>query len=128
MSRLSHSARSWYTVSMPSAAASRGRADVDRMALPEDLAAVGVWIPAMHLMSTDLPAPLSPASAVTCPAGTSRSTSVRACTGAEVLVDAAQLGAGPALTGCRLAGVRRLRGVDVRAHDALLPPMQCDCA
>src|SRR5438046_3409641 len=38
-------------------------------------------MPATHLIRTDLPAPLSPASAVTCPAGISRSTDVRACTG-----------------------------------------------
>src|SRR5437763_16750853 len=35
----------------------------------------------MHLISTDLPAPLSPSSAVTSPARTSKSTSVSACTG-----------------------------------------------
>ena len=42
----------------------------------------------MHLISTDLPAPLSPASAVTWPAGMSRSMSTRALHGAEVLPDA----------------------------------------
>src|SRR3954447_3178048 len=39
----------------------------------------------MHLMSTDLPAPLSPARAVTWPAGTSRLTSASACTGPKFL-------------------------------------------
>src|SRR3954454_18708954 len=34
----------------------------------------------MHLMSVDLPAPLSPTSAITSPSRTSRSTSVSACT------------------------------------------------
>src|SRR5689334_17576467 len=38
------------------------------------------WIPAMHLISVDLPAPLSPSSAITSPRRTSRSTSVSACT------------------------------------------------
>src|SRR5258708_18363740 len=42
-------------------------------------------MPAMHLVSTDLPAPLSPQSAVTCPAGTSRSTLVRAWTAPKCL-------------------------------------------
>src|SRR3954466_1973011 len=37
-------------------------------------------MPAMHLMSVDLPAPLSPTSAITSPSRTSRSTSVSACT------------------------------------------------
>src|SRR5712691_4646734 len=41
----------------------------------------GEWIPAMHLISTDFPAPLSPARAITLPEGTSRSTSTRAWTG-----------------------------------------------
>src|ERR1700694_4122357 len=38
-------------------------------------------MPAMHLVRTDLPAPLSPQSAVTCPAGRSRSTLYSAWTG-----------------------------------------------
>src|SRR5436309_98752 len=37
-------------------------------------------MPAMHLMSVDLPAPLSPTSAITSPAATSKSTSVSAWT------------------------------------------------
>src|SRR6478735_6786901 len=37
-------------------------------------------MPAMHLMSVDLPAPLSPTSAMTSPNRTSKSTSVSACT------------------------------------------------
>src|SRR5262249_46448312 len=43
-------------------------------------------MPAMHLMSTDFPAPLSPASAVTFPAGRSRSTSRSACTATKCLL------------------------------------------
>src|SRR5438093_7761645 len=38
------------------------------------------WMPARHLMSVDLPAPLSPTSAITSPLRTSKSTSVSACT------------------------------------------------
>src|SRR6516162_3406241 len=37
-------------------------------------------VPATHLMSVDLPAPLSPTSAITSPSRTSKSTSVSACT------------------------------------------------
>ena len=37
-------------------------------------------MPAMHLISVDLPAPLSPTSAMTSPLRTSKSTSARACT------------------------------------------------
>src|ERR671934_1294958 len=37
-------------------------------------------MPAMHLISVDLPAPLSPTSAITSPSRTSKSTSVSACT------------------------------------------------
>src|SRR6201996_4195433 len=42
---------------------------------------LGSQIPEIVLISVDLPAPLSPTSAVTCPAGTSRLMSVSACTG-----------------------------------------------
>src|SRR5437868_12766206 len=38
------------------------------------------WMPATHLISVDLPAPLSPTSAITSPSRTSKSTSVSACT------------------------------------------------
>src|SRR4029077_15154743 len=37
-------------------------------------------VPAMHLISVDLPAPLSPTSAITSPFRTSKATSVSACT------------------------------------------------
>src|SRR4029078_2204973 len=40
----------------------------------------GECVPAMHLISVDLPAPLSPTSAIPSPFSTSKSTSVRACT------------------------------------------------
>src|SRR5256885_4056583 len=42
-------------------------------------------MPAMHLVSTVFPAPLSPHRPVTCPAGTSRSTPVSACTAPKCL-------------------------------------------
>ena len=38
------------------------------------------WVPATHLISVDLPAPLSPTSAITSPGRTSKSTSSSACT------------------------------------------------
>ena len=46
---------------------------------------VGCQMPAMHLISVLLPAPLSPTRAVTCPAGMSRSMPVSACTGPKFL-------------------------------------------
>ena len=42
-------------------------------------------MPAMHLISVDLPAPLSPTSAITSPAFTSKSTSLSACTEPKLL-------------------------------------------
>ena len=50
-----------------------------------------LWMPAIDLISVDLPAPLSPTSAITSPRRTSRSTSVSACDRAERLRDAAEL-------------------------------------
>src|SRR5207342_2038367 len=66
---------------MPRSAASRG--DRSRTCSPSHTISPssGLWMPAMHFTSTDLPAPLSPRRAVTSPARTSRSTLVRACTG-----------------------------------------------
>src|ERR1700728_4151513 len=46
----------------------------------------GCQIPAMVLISVDLPAPLSPTRAVTSPFGMSRLMSVRACTGPKLLL------------------------------------------
>ena len=43
-------------------------------------------VPAMHLISVDLPAPLSPTSAITSPCRTSKSTSVSASTEPNVFV------------------------------------------
>src|SRR5437762_12313624 len=42
-------------------------------------------MPATHLISVDLPAPLSPTSAITCPASTWKSTSLRARTAPKLL-------------------------------------------
>src|SRR6476661_4526944 len=53
-------------------------------------------MPATHLINTDLPAPLSPASAVTFPAGTSRVMSTRACTGPKFLSMPTSRSSGPA--------------------------------
>src|SRR2546422_10631617 len=44
------------------------------------------WMPAMHLINVDLPAPLSPTSAITSPSRTSKSTSVSACTEPKLLL------------------------------------------
>ena len=49
------------------------------------------WMPATHLISVDLPAPLSPTSAMTSPARTSKSTSVSACTEPKRLRDPVEL-------------------------------------
>src|SRR5712691_12283836 len=56
-------------------------------------------MPAMHLVSTDFPAPLAPANAVTCPAGRSRSTFVSAWTGPKCLSRPRTLSRGSAVTG-----------------------------
>src|SRR5437764_851405 len=70
---------------MPRSAASRGprmwaSCPLNRTA-PESYG----WMPAMHLTRVDLPAPLSPTSAVTSPARTSKSTSWRTWTGPKLL-------------------------------------------
>ncbi len=75
MSRLSARARSWCTVSIPSAAASRGVRMCTGSPFPvgsRRRRARGCR--RSYLISTDLPAPLSPTSAVTSPAGMSRLT------------------------------------------------------
>src|SRR3954465_2931529 len=70
---------------MPSAAASCGlwidTARPSKRTSPLSM----LLIPAMHFTSVDLPAPLSPTSAVTSPAFTVRSTSWRTCTGPKLL-------------------------------------------
>ena len=88
----------------------RGRvlrdADVDRPALPEDLALVGLVDPGDASWSgTDLPAPLSPHSAVTWPAGRSRSTSYSAWTAPKCLPMPRSLSSGSSAA-AELAGSR----------------------
>src|SRR5581483_4146226 len=79
-SRLSQRARSWYTTSIPSRPASFGpwmcTSRPSKMIWPPSAA----WVPATHLTSVDLPAPLSPTSAITSPRRTSKSTPASACT------------------------------------------------
>src|SRR5918998_1504613 len=73
---------------MPSAAASLG--PVSRAGSPSQKISPEStgWIPAMHLTSVDLPAPLSPTRAVTSPRRTVRSTSCSTCTGPKLLLTA----------------------------------------
>src|SRR3954471_2265737 len=71
---------------MPRSAASRGprmwaSCPLNRTA-PESYG----WVPAMHFTRVDLPAPLSPTSAITSPGRTSKSTSVSAWTEPNDLV------------------------------------------
>src|SRR5229473_5333105 len=58
------------------------------------------WIPATHLISVDLPAPLSPTSAITSPCRTSKSTSVSACTEPNDFETPRSSRRGWSLTGC----------------------------
>src|SRR3954454_9026445 len=79
-SRLSHSARSWYTTSIPRRPASFGPWILTSRPSKRISPLSGECVPAMHLISVDLPAPLSPTSAITSLGRTSKSTSVSACT------------------------------------------------
>src|SRR5689334_2869226 len=85
MSKLSQRARSWYTTSMPSLLASVGpwivTGSPSNSTSPPSIG----WMPATHLTSVDLPAPLSPTSAVTSPARTVKSTPCSTCTGPKCL-------------------------------------------
>src|SRR4051812_9067480 len=56
------------------------------------------WIPATHLTSVDLPAPLSPTRAMTSPARTSKSTPRRACTAPNRLCTPRSSSSGVSLT------------------------------
>ena len=109
MSRLSHRARSWYTVAIPALAASRGLWKCTGLPCQTISPSDGSQIPAIVLISVVLPAPLSPTRAVTCPAGMSRSTPASACTGPNVLLMPRSLSSvSPASAGdVRPAGTRR---------------------
>ena len=85
MSRLSASARSWYTVAIPRLVASLGECRWTGLPCHSSWPLLGCQMPAMHLISVLLPAPLSPTRAVTWPAGMSRSMPVSACTGPKLL-------------------------------------------
>ena len=71
--RLSQSARSWWTISMPFSRASSGRAKRTGSPSSSISPAEGAKLPAMILTSVDLPAPLSPISPSTSPRPRSRS-------------------------------------------------------
>jgi hypothetical protein len=77
------------------------RPDVNKMALPSDLSPIWGMDPGDR---TDLPAPLSPTSAVTCPAGTSRSTLTSACTAPKFLSMPRNWSKGSPATARRSAG------------------------
>ena len=67
MSRLSASARSWYTNSMPRAVASRGSCRLTGLPSNTTSPLSIELMPAKHFTRVDLPAPLSPTRAVTSP-------------------------------------------------------------
>src|SRR4051794_13574928 len=79
-SRLSHSARSWCTVSIPSARASGGVSPSSRWPSSHISPPSGWWIPLSVLISVLLPAPLSPTSATISPACTVSETPDSDCT------------------------------------------------
>src|SRR5579862_238116 len=79
-SRLSQRARSWYTTSIPSRAASFGPWIWTCSPSKKISPLSAVCVPATVLIRVDLPAPLSPTSAMTSPFRTSKSTSVSAWT------------------------------------------------
>src|ERR1700742_2594446 len=85
MSRLSHRARSWYTVAMPRSVAAFGLCRWTGRPCQRIWPASGCQMPEIVLIRVDFPAPLSPTSAVTWPAGTVRLMSLRARTGPKFL-------------------------------------------
>src|SRR5665647_232456 len=85
-SRLSHRARSWYTVSIPRMVASLGDATVTSLPSKIYWPESGRYTPEMVLTRVDFPAPLSPTRLTTSPANTSKSTSLRACTAPKRLL------------------------------------------
>src|SRR5690242_10915875 len=88
---------------------------------------LGGQMPAIVLMSVDLPAPLSPTSAVTWPAGMSRSMPVSACTGPKLLPTPRSRSSGtslasPAPDGTRSAGAVRVPSAELSVTTAASPP------
>ena len=79
-SRLSASARSWYTVSIPAARASSGDRNRRASSCSTTLPASGCSAPDMTLSRVLFPAPLSPTMAVSVPLGNSSDTSRSATT------------------------------------------------
>ena len=80
MSRAGATARVWYTVSMPACRASTGLLKTTLLAVQQDLALVRLSAPDRHLISVDLPAPLSPMMASTSPGYSLRLTPARPTT------------------------------------------------
>ena len=76
--RLSQSARSWWTISMPCRRASSGRCSAISRPSIRIVPSLGRKLPAIILTSVDLPAPLSPISPTTSPASSVTDTSLTA--------------------------------------------------
>src|SRR4051812_35802854 len=110
---------------MPSFAASLGPWMVtgwpSKTSSPESIG----WMPAMHLISVDLPAPLSPTSARTSPACTSRSTSVSAWTEPKDLWTPRSSRSGVSLIGEKRSGAT-LREPPPTGNDLLLAVLRVD--
>ena len=68
------------------------------------------WMPAMHLISVDLPAPLSPTSAMTSPADTWKSTSNSAWTAPKLFETPCSSRTGVSVTFSAPLRLRRIRG------------------
>ncbi len=58
---------SWWIMRMPAAWASRGDAEVHRLAVEDDAPRIGTVAPESMRISVDLPAPFSPTTACTSP-------------------------------------------------------------
>src|SRR5436305_6924632 len=78
------------------------------------------WMPAMHLISVDLPAPLSPTSAMTSPSRTSKSTSVSACTEPKLLLIPRTASAGGEVVVCVIPRKRCVGGASRHPPPLLL--------
>src|SRR5687768_7237875 len=84
------------------------------------------WMPAMHLISVDLPAPLSPTSAMTSPFDTWKSTSNSAWTAPKLLETPTSSRTGVSVTFVSPPRLQRIRGRPVRGapgHSLLQPDL-----